>query len=298
MTLNHIKVFCCVFQHESISKAASLLNMAQPGVSRIISEIEAFYNVTLFLRKNRRIIPTTQAQQLYMDGEKLLKDFLFLEANLRRNQPKAVIQIGCSTGIGLLIMQEAYTIFNKKYPNCNLYVCEGTSEEITKEVADGKYDFGFVQTLFPRKELNQEVFCNDHLVAVCSPDFKPKTCFGKEYYSINDLSKERLITTVIGTGLRTEIDNYARKEGVNLNPIWNCNSGDHALTLALSGAGIAILSNRTVAKEVNAGNLLYMPLSFNIKRAFSMIWRKNSFFSEEEEFLANTCKDIGLKKKG
>ena len=43
MTLHHLQVFCSVCEEGSMTKAAVKLNMTQPGVSRIISELEGHY---------------------------------------------------------------------------------------------------------------------------------------------------------------------------------------------------------------------------------------------------------------
>ena len=40
MLLRHLEVFCTVYELNSMSRAAEKLNMTQPGVSRIISELE------------------------------------------------------------------------------------------------------------------------------------------------------------------------------------------------------------------------------------------------------------------
>ena len=43
MTLHHLQVFCSVCEEGSMTKAAVKLNMTQPGVSRIICELEGHY---------------------------------------------------------------------------------------------------------------------------------------------------------------------------------------------------------------------------------------------------------------
>ena len=58
MTLKHLRIFAEVCRMESITEAAKNLNMAQPAVSNAIRELEAFYQVKLFERMNRRLYIT------------------------------------------------------------------------------------------------------------------------------------------------------------------------------------------------------------------------------------------------
>ena len=55
MNLNQLYYFKTLAELEHYTKAAEKLNMAQPAVSLAIRELEAFYNVRLFERMNRRI---------------------------------------------------------------------------------------------------------------------------------------------------------------------------------------------------------------------------------------------------
>ncbi len=294
MTLHHLAVFCAVCQDQSMSKAAIKLNMTQPGVSRIISELEKHYGVVLFLRKNRTLHLTSQGLQSYEDARKVLKSFSLMEANLKQNQPRESLSIGCSTGIASLLMPEAYKLFKAEYPYCILYVTEGTSKDIQKGVLDGKFSFGLIQASIPNKELTQEAFCQDKTVMVCSPEYQLQS--DKEVLSFSDLTKEKLILTISTTGIRTNIENYALKEGVAITPIWSCTTGNNALNLAKMGYGIALLSDKTVSQSIKEGSVRSIPLDFEITRDFFLIWRKDNWPSEEETALISDCRRLGKEK--
>ena len=45
MTIRHMKIFLQVYSLESITKAAEILNMTQPNVTRAIQEMERYYGV-------------------------------------------------------------------------------------------------------------------------------------------------------------------------------------------------------------------------------------------------------------
>ena len=50
MTLHNLKVFIAVCEEGTMTDAAKKLNMTQPGVSKIISEMERYYESVFFIR--------------------------------------------------------------------------------------------------------------------------------------------------------------------------------------------------------------------------------------------------------
>lgn len=62
--LNLFKVFLSVYQHRSITVAADVLGLTQPGVSGVLKRLQQQLGVQLFIRSGRGIAPTHQAHEL------------------------------------------------------------------------------------------------------------------------------------------------------------------------------------------------------------------------------------------
>jgi len=75
MTLRHLKVFVCVCEHGSITRAAEELMVAQPAVSKTISELEKYYGVLLFSRIKQRLSPTREGKELLVRAKEVLSAF-------------------------------------------------------------------------------------------------------------------------------------------------------------------------------------------------------------------------------
>jgi DNA-binding transcriptional LysR family regulator len=69
--LRHIEAFRAVMLTGTVMAAASLMNLTQPAVSRTIALLEIQLGFKLFERRGRRLFPTTEAQTLYREVEKL-----------------------------------------------------------------------------------------------------------------------------------------------------------------------------------------------------------------------------------
>ena len=60
MTLKHLRIFVTVYREMNITKAADLLHMTQPAVSRSIQELENYYG-----RKRRNLCKSTSYRKLF-----------------------------------------------------------------------------------------------------------------------------------------------------------------------------------------------------------------------------------------
>ncbi|MGN0830156.1 MAG: LysR family transcriptional regulator [Candidatus Ornithospirochaeta sp.] len=288
MTLHHIEVFCAVCREGSMSKAAVVMNMTQPGVSRLISDLENYYKTTLFIRKGRTLELTSAGKQYYRDSLQVLQDFKIQESNIRHDREKRNITIGCTTGLGLSVMMEIQTKFNKKYPSCSLSVIDNSSRIVREKVLSGMCSIGLVQNSNGDEALKQESFLTDELVAVCSPTYPLRP---NHKYSIKELSKEKLLLMESGRTTRNIIDKFAMDKGIALEPVWTSSSVSNLKELATRNMGIAVLFEMMVRDSLDEGDLIKVPVTFTAKKEFYIIYRKDSWLSEEEEYLLSLCRE-------
>lgn len=73
MNLRQIEVFRAVMGTGSMSDAARLLHVSQPGVSRLIGHLELRLGVTLFERRKGRLQPTPEARTLHAEIERVYR---------------------------------------------------------------------------------------------------------------------------------------------------------------------------------------------------------------------------------
>jgi DNA-binding transcriptional LysR family regulator len=63
--MNLIKPFVKVYELNSITKTADLLNVSQPAISGSIKRIEQYLGYALFIRNGRNLNPTSNAHSFY-----------------------------------------------------------------------------------------------------------------------------------------------------------------------------------------------------------------------------------------
>lgn len=291
MTLTQIAVFCAVAEQKSMTGAADKLNMTQPGVSRIISELEREFDVQLFIRDKKQLFITPQGKICYESAIHVMKEVEILRSNLSKNKPLHSLNIGCSSGLGPYVLKQASILFAKKYPSCRLHIHEDHPAVILEAIKSGLYNIGFIQQKLDDINIDSKKIGEDRIVLVAGRDYKLKQ--NKKIYSISDIADEDLIFIKEGSSIRHLIDSYAESQFVSLKPVWNCNSGDHALKLVEDGFGLSLLSDKTVNNSLERGMVKELKTDFSINREYYAIWRKIYYLSPEEKCLIKICSELG-----
>ena len=295
MTLHNLKVFCTVCEEGTMSSAAKKLNMTQSGVSKIITEMEKLYKVVLFVRREKKLHLTAEGKALLDNSRKVLQAYNRLENNMLHTQTNKAIVFGYTSGFDLSIISDIEHDFHEKYPDCKLFLRDNYSKRIREKVIRGECDLAMVQSPSVDERLHQEVFCSNSLVAVCSPDYKLNS--QSKTLTFADLANENLILLEKDRATRTIVDKLALENEVTMNPFWTSSSPSNVKELAARGEGVAILFEIHVRGDLNSGRLVQVPTTFNVKQDFYIIYRKDTWLTENQLFLINLCRKHAPKIK-
>jgi len=65
MRLRHIEIFHAVYSSGSVTKAAEILHVSQPSVSKVLAHAEQQLGYRMFDRVRGYLVPTTEAHHLH-----------------------------------------------------------------------------------------------------------------------------------------------------------------------------------------------------------------------------------------
>lgn len=146
MELRVLKYFLVTAQEKNITKAAEILHITQPTLSRQLMELEDELNTTLFIRGKREITLTDdglflkeRAEEIVELSEKTKRDFINQKENLT-----GVISIGCVEAVSTEKVIDVIEKFSKKYPNVQFDFYNGYGDDIKQRIDKGLIDIGFV----------------------------------------------------------------------------------------------------------------------------------------------------------
>jgi DNA-binding transcriptional LysR family regulator len=281
MADRRLQVFYTVARQLSFTKAAEQLFMTQPAVTFQVKQLEEQFNTRLFERTHGRIA-LTPVGRLVMDyAERILA--LTEEMDARVADISGAIAgpllLGASTTIAEFILPQILGEFKGAHPEVQARMMVANSETIVNRVADHTIDVGLIESPSYLPSLQNEVCCDDELVAICAPDHvlaKLSSVRAQELAAIPMVRREP------GSGTREFTDNYFRENGLaldDINLLMELGSPEAMKGVVETGIAIAIVSRATIAKELKLGTLVAIPLAPRLMRTLSVVHPREKFRS-------------------
>jgi len=282
MADRRLQVFHAVAKHLSFTKAADALFMTQPAVTFQIKQLEEHYNTRLFDRGHGHISLTPAGKVVLECGERILALSAELDTRMKEmtGEIAGPLLIGASTTIAEFLLPQVLGAFKSLHPGVMPRLFVANSVTVQDRVAAHTIDLGFIEGDSHLPSLTTDVCCEDELKVVCAPTHP----LAKEAsVAPARLPEHAFISREPGSGTREVIDNYLQKAGVppdSLQVVMELGSPESLKGLAASGLGFAIMSGVSVAKEIQLGQLVQIPLAPRLVRNLSVVYPNERFRSQ------------------
>ncbi|KUO51643.1 MAG: LysR family transcriptional regulator [Desulfitibacter sp. BRH_c19] len=260
MNLEYLKTFYITVRCNSISKAAKLLHMSQPGVSIQVQALEKELDVNLLSRSNKGVKLTEEGQVVYDYAVSLLaiQDNIERQLGCIKNKQTEVVVSSCTTVGSYALPCSLYT-FREKYPNVNILLDITNSSSVIKKVIDGSTRIGIIEGKPESKGIMLTKVTSDNLKLVVSPKR-----FKKPEISIDEFLQVPLITRETGSGTKAVIVEALEKAEANIgnaNIVMEISSPEAIKSALIAGKGFSILSKLAIKKELATGTLKEVEIS-------------------------------------
>ena len=257
MDLAQLETFIHVVEHGSFSKAALVLGVAQPSLSRQVRALEVELHEQLLLRHGRGV-------KLTESGRHLLErchDILHLVAKTRdeiaarRDEPTGQISIAMTPTLARLHTLPLIRAFRSAMPKARLAVIEGFSAHITEWVTSGRADIGLVHNPEPLPSLDIKPLQEARLFLVSLASQAPS-----RPVPIRALANYPLVMPERGHIFRKLAEATAAMAGVQLRVEWEVSSIPVILDLVAAGMGHAALGEDAIQRIQHCSRLVVTPI--------------------------------------
>ncbi|MBR3537520.1 MAG: LysR family transcriptional regulator, partial [Eubacterium sp.] len=171
--LNLYRVFLAVAETGSISRAAELLFISQPAVSKSIINLESALSVHLIDRSSRGTTLTEQGKVLYEHLRPAFDGIRTAEDEIRQGNELGIgeLRIGASTSLCRNILLGYLSRFIREYPHIKVsLVCHSTLTTV-KQLEEGRIDLGLIcETILPER-LSYHPLQEIHDIFVVNPSY-------------------------------------------------------------------------------------------------------------------------------
>jgi len=291
MTFEQLSIFVAVAERQHLTRGAAAIGLTPSAVSASIKALEGFYNVRLFERVGRGI-ELTQAGRVFLDeakatlararaAERVLGEL----GGLQRGQ----IDIHASQTVAGYWLPPRLMRFHEAYPRIDIRLTVGNTRTVTRAVADGAAEIGFIEGSVDEPALTVSVVAKDHLVVVVAADHPlaraPNVALAMLFREASWVMREE------GSGTRSEFEAALAAEGCDpsqLNVVLTFPSNEAVLSATRAGRSAAAVSRIAVASQVDEGVLAIVDVKLP-PRTFMSVRHKERHLGSAARELMRLC---------
>lgn len=277
MEIRVLRYFFTVVREGSINRAAEVLHITQPTLSRQLSQLEEEVGVKLFQRGARKIILTNEGMLLRRRAEEILSLVDRTEKELVE-QEKLVegrIVIGCGELTAVQILPEVIENFHKKYPLVSYDIFTANADLIKEQMEKGLVDIGVLLEPIDMEKFDFiRLAGKERWVVLMRPD-DPLT--NKEVISAKDLENLPLILPR-RTNVRNELLNWLGDSFQSAKVLFTSNLSTNGAIIVQRGLAYSIAIEGSIPfwdKE----KITYRPLHPELTANSVLVWKKQQPFN-------------------
>jgi LysR family nitrogen assimilation transcriptional regulator len=251
MNLKQLEYFVQVAEIGSFSKAATILGIAQPALSRHVRGLETELREYLFVRNGRGVVLTDAGRRLFDHGVAIIRQVELARQDLgaNRDEPVGLVTIGLPPSVGRELTVALVERFQATFPAARLAIVEGLSTHILEWIATGRIDAGLVYNPEAQPGIEIVPLRREHLGLV------GKAGGNATPVPMRDLGNYRLIVPERMHAMRRLLETEAAMAGIKLDIAWEISSVPSIADLVCAGHGFAVLSEAGVAASSRAAEL-------------------------------------------
>jgi LysR family transcriptional regulator, low CO2-responsive transcriptional regulator len=291
MNLKQLEVFIAVAESSSFSRAAELTFLTQSTVSQHISALENEFNLKLLDRTGKGALLTEAGKLLLNQARRVVTEAREIPQVLDRFRGLAQVglNIGGSNVPACYMIPECIPLFRAQHPGVTITLHQGDSREILERLQQEDVEFAIVGTRLAEKGLVYTPLTLDRisLVVPAGHPWAGRTAIGPE-----DLLDEPLIFREPGSGTDKTFRDELAKAGFaadHLQPSMYLGSNEAVKQAIMHGAGISFLSELSVKKERERGELCVVDVTgLRIFRHFYLVHRRGRDLSPAANAFAET----------
>ena len=277
--LDHLRVFQAVAETGSFTRAADVVHLTQPGISKHIKQIEESFGTPLFDRSGRKATLTEAGAILFEATQGVMAIIDVAEQRIEdlKGLRGGRLRLGTSFPIGVYLLPRVLAQFRRKYPAIEVTLNITVSGMIGPKVLASEIDLGLASYEPRDSRLVTQAFMTDELVAIFPRDHK---LAHKRHITPQQLTEDTFIVAAPGGGTRTLLEERLRDHGIVLQKVLDFGNLEGVKHAVEAGLGISIQARSVVEREIASGSLRAVKLAgIDATIPFFYVCRKNAHLS-------------------
>jgi DNA-binding transcriptional LysR family regulator len=240
LRFRHIEGFRAVMHTGTATGAASLLNVTQPAISQLMTEMEALVGFALFDRRGGRLVPTSNADRLYEEVERCFTGLDHINAFcawMKRSEGHAIV-VAAVPSMALTLVPTTIGRYRKEVSPDFFTLMPRHSNDAIGLVGSQKVDIGFGSRPVAAPGIHCEPISTYDVVCAL-PQGHPLAA--RTRICAGDLQGEPFITLSRTEGVHEDVEKVFRREKIEIDAVSECPMSTAACALVENGVGVTLV---------------------------------------------------------
>ncbi len=270
MELRHLRYFEAVARHSHVTRAAEELHIAQPALSKQISQLEHELDVALFDRIGRNVRLTEAGEALLPHVRAVLAQVEAARAEMaeRIGLRRGRVAIGTPPTVGTQLLPRALAAFNQTYPGIEFRLHEAGVQTLLDLLEAGLADIAIVTMPVEDPALTVAELFTEELVVVVG---REHSLAERGTVPLEELQHESWVLSPKSYELREATLHACHEAGFTPRVVLDGGEMDTLLHLVAAGVGITIVPRMAVKDSERL--VMLKVQDRRIQRSLGLVWR-------------------------
>lgn len=289
MEIRVLKYFIVIAREKSFSKAAQILHVTQPTLSRQIKELEEEYGKTFFLRSNQSVTLTNDGLLFRKYAQEILDIVSQAETTflIQNTYLTGDICIGCGEGQTNRFIMKTIKKMQERYPDVRFHIMSGNAQDVMNKLDNDICDLGIV---FDPVDLTQYDFIKLPYSETWGVWMKKESELAKyQFIQPHHLRNKPVIISSQDT-IKNEIAGWIGGNDRKFRVVASYNLIYNALLMAEEDIGY-VIGFESIYSSSAESTLCFRPLSPKLTTYMNVIWKKYQVFPQHIEVFLQMLKE-------
>lgn len=258
--LEQLRFFIQVAEHGSFSRAAVVLGVTQPFLSRQVRRLEVELRRNLFYRHGRGIWLTEEGERFMSTARSVLHQLQLASVVTQAADDELTgrFALGLTPSLAHSLTVPLVRAFTARFPRARLSIVEGLSRGLHEQLVAERLDAAVLHDLAPSALVQVEPLCD---LRLCLLARRGEWSAARTGVAFSDLGTLPLIFPSAPHPLRSIVEEQARRLGMDLDVVYDIDGVETLLELVQEGFGSAVASAHVVQPVRWSSTLVALPIT-------------------------------------
>jgi DNA-binding transcriptional LysR family regulator len=240
LNLRQVEAFKAVIEQGTVSRAAEILFVSQPAVSKLLAHLEDETGLALFERIRGKLAPTRHGMRLYAEIDRIFAGLRQVEQavdSLRRDEQRH-LTVGVLPALSGSFIRRVVMNFLKVHPDVRVSIETRSSQFVADWLITRQIDVGLVSGLVDNPYIDSESLMEHPLICALPPTHP--LC-KKKIIRPQDLDDVPFVTFSAKSQTRQLVEAMFQRHAVRLNVVLETGTAPTVCEFIAAGLGVSLI---------------------------------------------------------